>query len=204
VSLFLLYLYLATGNEYYVEVGRRGLNFVMARGYRNDDGGLTWYAKEGEPTVTPYWRWGTAGLGMAILRYRYALDDDGYDRLLADLLPDTDRKYTIFPTRFFGLAGIAEFHLDMAAFGFDVEAALERAKKALSGILLFRMELENGVAFPGETLARISCDFGTGSAGIALTAHRYLQGGESSYLLDELLRGDRDAVQSRPSAQVAR
>ncbi len=197
VSLFLLYLYLATRNEELLDVGHRGLQFVAARALRNADGGLTWRAKESAPTYTPYWRWGSAGIGMVLLRYRRVLGDPVYGTsLIEDLLIDTDRKYTIFPGRSFGLAGIGELYLDLAAMDGDRERALAGAWKALSGILLFRLEKEGGLAFPGETLARISCDFGTGGAGIALFLHRLLRGGPPPFMLDELLgaEGNETAV----------
>jgi serine/threonine protein kinase len=188
ISLFLLYLHLLTRDEETLAVGHRALQFVAAKGLRNADGGLTWRAKEGAPTFTPYWRWGSAGIGMAFLRYRRVLGDPSYGTaLLEDLLIDTDRKYTIFPGRFFGLAGIGELYLDLAAMDGGSGRALAGARKAWSGIQLFRLEKDAGLAFPGETLARISCDYGTGSAGIALFLHRLLRGGAAAFLLDELL-----------------
>jgi serine/threonine protein kinase len=191
VSLFLLYLHRITRNEELLAVGHRGLQFVAAKALRNADGGMTWKAKEGEPTYTPYWRWGSAGIGMVLLRYRRALGDPAYGTaLIEDLLIDTDRKYTIFPGHFFGLAGIGGLYLDLATMATadaDRERALAGARKALSGILLFQLEKKSGLAFPGETLARISCDYGTGGAGIALFIHRLLKGGTPAFMLDELL-----------------
>ncbi len=155
---------------------------------RNPEGGLTWRAKEGELTFTPYWRWGSAGIGGVLLRYRRVLGDPAYGTsILDDLLIDTDRKYTIFPGWFFGLAGIGDFYLDLAELGEDREVALAGARKVLSGIRLFQLEREAGIAFPGETLSRISCDYGTGGAGIALFLHRLLHGGGPAFLLDELI-----------------
>lgn len=189
VSLFLLYLYLATRDERYLRLGHKGLRFVVAKGFRNADGGLTWKAREGEPTYTPYWRWGSAGIGMVLLRYCLVLGDAaGEISILPDVFVDADRKYTIFPGRFFGLAGLGEFHLDLAESEDDPERALTAARRALAGILLFQVPRQSGLAFPGEGLARISCDFGTGSAGIALFIHRLLKGGGSAFMLDELLK----------------
>jgi hypothetical protein len=54
------------------------------------------------------------------------------------------------------------------------------------------------MAFPGDTLSRVSCDYGTGSAGIALFIHRLLHGGATDFMLDELLEG-RDLL-PRPTA----
>ncbi len=187
VGLFLLYLYAATGDERFYDIGQRAIRFVAARAIRNADGDLTWRAREGEPTYTPYWRWGSSGVGIALLRYLAVADDPLHADLLSGLFPDANRKYTIFPGRFFGLAGIGDFHLDLAAFGRHREEARAGAERALAGLLLFRLERESGIAFPGESRSRISCDFGTGGAGIALFLHRLRHGGGPIFMLDELL-----------------
>ncbi len=187
IALFLLYLHLATGDGELLATGRKALRFVAARSLRNADGGITWRIKEGEPTFTPYWRSGSAGVGMVLLRYLRVAGEPEHAALLAGLLLDTERKYAIFPGRFFGLAGIGEFYLDLAASGRHRDEAAAGARKALAGLLLFRLERDDGIAFPGESRARISCDFGTGSAGIALFLHRLRSGGPPAYMLDELL-----------------
>jgi hypothetical protein len=184
----LLYLALATGNEEYVAFGRRSLNSIIKRSIRSLDGGLTWRARESEPTVTPYWRWGSAGIGMMMLRYRKALGESTWDSALEGLLIDVDRKYTLFPGRSFGLAGIGEFFLDLAHLGWSHEIGRRGARKALSGIMLFQLKRSGGIAFPGESLSRISCDFNTGSAGIAHFLHRLHNGGPPAFMLDELLQ----------------
>jgi serine/threonine protein kinase len=193
ISLFLLYLYLATGNEEGLQVGRKGLEFVVDKAIENLDGGITWRAWEGEPTYTPYWRWGSCGIGISLLRYWRALDEPHYKQLVDDILIDTDRKYTIFPSFFFGLAGIGDFYIDLAMLGEENEreSALLGARKALAGLLLYRLEREGGLAFPGESLSRISCDFGTGSAGIAFFLHRYMTQDKPLFMLDELLQEKR-------------
>lgn len=189
VSLFLLYLYRATGAARFLEVAGSGLDFVAARAVRVVEGDLSIRAKEGQPTYTPYWRWGSSGVARALLRYRKVRDDGRYDALLAGLLVDVERKYTIFPGFFFGLAGLGDLFLDLADLGGQRPAALAAARKALSGMLLFKLDRAAGPAFPGETLSRISCDYGTGGAGMALFAHRLVAGGGASYMLDELLDG---------------
>jgi hypothetical protein len=182
---------------------RRALALVAARALRDADGSLTWLATESVRSATPYWRWGSAGIGMVLLRYLRALGEARHEALLAGLDGDTDRKYTIFPGRFFGLAGIGDFHLDRALLGHDRdrERALLAARKALSGILLFRVERAAGTAFPGESRTRISCDFGTGGAGIALFLHRLLTGGGPAFMLDELL-GPSSSTASGRAAEV--
>lgn len=187
VSLFLLYLHLATGAEPYLAAGRMALEYVLARGVRNVDGGLTWRVQEGEPTHTPYWRWGSAGVGSVLLRYDRALGESRYAGPLGEILLDADRKYSIFAGRFNGLSGIGDFWLDLAEGEHGRGGALEGARRALSGMLLFKVERPAGLAFPGEMRDRICCDFGTGSAGNVLFVERLLRGGPPPFMLDELV-----------------
>lgn len=197
IANFLVYLYLATGNEEYLDVAGRGLEFVASRAIQIPDDGISWRARDDQPTYTPYWRWGSSGIGMALLRYMQVVPDAPYRELFDRLTIDCDRKYSIFPGRFFGLSGIGEFCLDWERFGSDREHARNAARKNLSGTLLYQVDRgDKGMAFPGDTLSRVSCDFGTGSAGIALFIHRYLHGGDTDFMLDELFaaRASREAT----------
>lgn len=202
IALFLLYLFLATGNEEYLDVGRRGLARVLANGVPNPDGGKTWRINEEHVTRTPYWRWGSAGIGITLLRYQSLLDLPEYAEALEALHLDTDRKYAIFPGLHMGLAGIAEFYTDWARFG-GGQRAIDAARKVLSGSLLFRLERESGTAFPGENRMRISCDFGTGTAGIAFALHRFHTLGEPAFMVDELLPGKAQPLGIRREQGVA-
>lgn len=190
VVLFLLYLYQAIHDERLIDVARAGLEFVRSRALRDVvAGGVSWRIKEGEPSYTPYWRWGSAGIGLVLLRWLHVFDEPNYASLLQELVVDAERKYSIFPGYFFGLAGMGEFHLDRASLaqGAEREKALRAARMALSGCLLFRLERKRGTAFPGEDRSRISCDFGTGGAGIAHFVYRLQTGAGPAFLLDDLL-----------------
>jgi len=189
ISLFLLYLALATGDESYQDLGRRSLDWVIAQGFHNPDGGLTWYARDRTPSYTPYWRWGSSGIGRSLLRYWHVTGDARYADLIEQIHVDCDRKYTIFPGYFFGTAGIAEMYLDMMRFQRWSDLSEAATRKLLSGCMLFPVDRDGGLAFPGESLSRISCDFGTGGAGIALVMHRYLARNGASFMLDDLMPG---------------
>lgn len=187
IALFLLYTSLASNRLEYADVGREALAYVLSKGVRTPEGGLTWRVQEGHSTTTPYWRWGSAGIGMVLLRYAVGLQTSDYDSALADIDLDCDRKYSIFPGLHLGLAGIGEFYLDLARMRGDSEA-LRKARKLLSGILLFKLKREAGVAFPGETRSKISCDLASGGAGIALFLHRYLHPSLTTpFMVDELI-----------------
>ena len=62
---------------------------------------------------------------------------------------------------------------------------LNSAKRVAEGIMHFRVE-RNGAAFPGELSSRLCCDYGTGSAGIALFLNRLLKKQKSDFMLDSL------------------
>ena len=187
VSLFLLYLHLVTGKEQYLDLGKKALDFDLAAAITNSEGSLTWQVRrmKGAPGV-PYLRYGTAGVGLALVRYYRALGGPRYAEILDKLLPDVDRKYGIYPGRFIGLAGMGEFLLGLR----EIETFKERAsvalKRLLTGISLFRIETAKGTAFPGYELYRFSCDYATGSAGIALFMHQYLIHQSGDFLLDEV------------------
>jgi hypothetical protein len=105
--------------------------------------------------------------------------------MLDRIFLDTNRKYAIFPCRFKGLAGLGEFLLDAYAFTGE-RRFLQGAYRVASGISLFRVERPAGVAFPGEMLRRISCDFATGSAGVAHFLHRLTHRElPAAFMLDE-------------------
>jgi hypothetical protein len=190
ISVFLLYLYLASGEEEFLHAGREALEFDLAQAVDMGEG-LLWPSRTG-PTrvVVPYWRYGSAGVGTALLRYQRVVPEERYRSLLHSIRIAAARKYAIFPARGFGLAGLGEFLLDMAALGGGGEAqeCLAAARKVASGILLFRLEKgSEGIAFPGADLWKISCDYSTGSAGIALFLDRLLTRRPPDFMLDELL-----------------
>ncbi|HYU36035.1 MAG TPA: class III lanthionine synthetase LanKC [Thermoanaerobaculia bacterium] len=187
VSLFLLYLYLATGNEEFLRVGQEALDFDLAQAVDLGEG-LLWPSRTGPlRTVVPYWRYGSAGVGAVLLRYSRVADNERYRQLLQGIKRAAIRKYAIFPHRGFGLAGLGEFLVDMAQHGIDAEECREAARSVASGVMLFHLDKESeGIAFPGADLWKISCDYTAGSAGIALFFDRLLSRRPADFLLDEL------------------
>lgn len=189
VCTFLLYLHMATGRREFLDAGEEGLAWVMQSALENQDGGLSWVTKDNTPSVTPYWRWGSTGVARTLLRYWHITGKEQYAAIIDRAIIDTDRKYAIFPGYFFGLAGIGELFLDLARFDRWRERAERGVERLFSGVMLYALKEEAGVAFPGESLGRISCDLGTGSAGIALVLNRYLTRCGATLMLDSLLPG---------------
>ncbi|MHC1481701.1 class III lanthionine synthetase LanKC [Frateuria aurantia] len=187
ICLFLLYLSLATQTDVYIEAGQEGMNWVLAQAHKSNDGGMSWRPYPDMPTYTPYWRWGSSGIGRALIRYWQTTRNKGFENAISEAVIDCDRKYAIFPGYFFGLAGIADFLLDLKQHEKWKDISQHAVRRILDGCLLFSLPRSDGMAYPGESLHRISCDFGTGSAGIAWVMHRYQTQCDAAFMLDSLL-----------------
>jgi len=203
IALYLLYLYLVTGNKKYLEVGELALSHDISYLKTTKEGYLS--ARRGtietvtkEKVLTHYWFDGSAGIATSILRYWYVTKNTKYRGILEKLLPDTFRKYTIFPGLFRGLSGLGNVLLDAYDLIGD-ERYLKEAYKVASGVNLFKIHRPDGIVFPGEQLLRISTDFGTGSAGIALFLNRLVNAkqklGNFNFMLDEVL--DSNAIKNK-------
>lgn len=202
IALFLLYLYLATENERYLAAGIQALDFDLAMATRTKDGGLSWSTSAGSSSVVyPYWRFGSAGIGSVTARFQRLIRSQRYQSVLEQIYVHTDTQYAVSPGRFSGLAGLGEFLLDMYELSRE-QRFLDSANKVARGTMRFHVE-RNGTAFPGELLSRLSSDYGTGSAGIALFLNRLMGQQKSDFMLDELFSSHedtRDLVESHLSS----
>lgn len=194
IALFLLYLHLATADESYLEAGRQALDFDMSMAVPMD-GGLLWPNRVGaERAVVPYFEFGGVGVGAVLLRYHRLTGEDRYLGALMGIKRSAIRRYTIFPQKAFGLAGLGDFLIDMANHGIDEEECMAGAHKVARGVMLFQLEREGeGIAYPGDELWKISCDYFTGSTGIALFIKRLYSRASPEFFLDELFDGARGA-----------
>src|SRR5262249_45094326 len=185
IGLFFLYLYLAGADERYLHEARQGLDFDLSEGRETKDGGLAWPGCAGsESPLYPYWHSGSAGVGSALLRFYRLLREERYRAILEKIFIDVDRKYAVSPGRFWGLAGLGDFILDMYEFSGETRF-FESAKKVARGIMQFKVE-RNGIAFPGDFLLRLCCDLATGSAGIMVFFNRLLGRQSRDFMLDGL------------------
>jgi serine/threonine protein kinase len=200
ISAFLLYLYLAGGEEKFLETGVRALDFDLNNATPNLEDGLSWkrIADQGN-IMYPYWRYGSAGVGVALLRYHRLLGEERYKEILEKIYIDTNRKYAVYPGFLIGLSGLGEFLLDLYE-STKESRHLDGAYRVAGGLSLFKIEKEPGVAFPGDTLRRISCDYGTGSAGVGHFLHRLTRRTGANLLLDQLFAGDREETSAESYA----
>jgi hypothetical protein len=187
VAAFLIYLSRAAGEELFLRVAEQGLRFDLRQGisYRR---GRSWPMHVGAgASVVPYWRYGSAGIGTTLVRFLALSPESDLRAHLKDVASDTKRKYAIFPGKLFGLAGLCDIQLDLDDFAGPMGHSVSAAYVS-SGISLFRIHREGlGTFFPGCDLWKLSCDYATGSAGIALTLHRLVTRCGPDFMLDELL-----------------
>jgi hypothetical protein len=192
-ALFLLELQRVTGDSRMQAAAEAALRFDLQNGRPNLDGGLSWpYYQGSAGPLLPYFRYGSAGIGTVVVRMAAATGADFYRTILDRLILDTNRKYSVGTGLFMGLAGLGEFLLDVFDYTAD-PACFEMAKRVASGLELFAIPRPEGVAFPGERLTRISCDYGTGAAGVALFLHRLVSGHRSTLTIDgDVFNSDRE------------
>lgn len=173
ISLFLLYLHLATGEDKYLKYAIAGMDYEIAQGVVKDDY-IVWNRSNLDNFLSPYWRYGNAGIGSVLIRFFEILKEDRYKAVAEKAARYLALKYAVLPGQFIGLSGIGEFLIDMYYFTED-RRYIDQAFKVAEGVLLFQIKRPQGVAFPGEELIRISDDYGTGSAGIGMFLLRLLR-----------------------------
>jgi hypothetical protein len=186
ISLFLLYIYLATDDECFLAAGLKALAYDLSQANSTSDGnGVSWRRSlDMSKVVYPYWIYGSAGVGTALVRYYRLTGNPEYRQMLEKIFIDTNRKYAVFPNHDKGLAGLGEFNLDLYQVTRN-PAHLEGALRVATGISLFKVESSKGLVFPGVPLTRASCDFSTGSAGVGHFLHRLSHPDmESPFMLD--------------------
>jgi lantibiotic modifying enzyme len=187
ISLFLLYLHLASGREDFLACGTKALDYDLNTGVPTRDGGLSWRRHDDERAVIyPYWRYGSAGVGLALIRYQSIVRDDRYQDYIEKIYLDLNRKYAVYPGLFVGLSGIGETLLDLHRFTGE-DRFLRAAYRIATGLSLFKIERPEGLAFPGDGLTKICCDLATGGAGIGRFFHRLIRRGPTPLMLDQLL-----------------
>ena len=180
IGLFFLRLYEATREAVWLERARALLAHDLARGQEHE-GALCFQRSEREPVVYPYWALGGAGLGAVALRLHAVTGEPGPLHAAQRIAQGLRGLYTVFPSHFYGMAGLGHFFVDLhqhTGAAEDRDEALRFAERAL----LFALERPSGWVSPGEGLLRVSTDYATGSAGLALFLHRLRSGGGIAFL----------------------
>ena len=145
--MFLLYLYLASGQDRFLDVGTRALDFDISHAVPNLEDGLSWKASTTSGRIMyPYWRYGAAGVGAAVLRYYYFSGEENIANCLRKIFLETNRKYSVFPGYQLGITGLGEFLLDMYQFT-DDSRCVDAAYRIATGVSLFRIERKRASPF---------------------------------------------------------
>jgi len=185
-ALFLLYLHLATKEKKFLDAAIKALEFDLSY-QQSKENYITFPRTINDINfLTSYWQYGSAGVGSVLIRFYKYLRENRYLKLAELCSEDAHRKYAVLPSQFRGLSGMGEFLLDM----YDItenDEFLRKTEDVISGIFLFRIKKDNGIAFPGDELIRISNDYGTGSAGVGLFLHRYLTKTPRIFMIDHLV-----------------
>jgi hypothetical protein len=186
VALFLTYLALASNDERFLAAARDALRFDLAHAQPIENGrGVSWPYRAGFPGVLlPYWSYGSAGIGAALLRLVHLGGAGDLAPWLERIFVDTDRAWSVTPGMANGLAGIATFLVDAHAFTGEARYR-DAALRALDGILAYRVARGDGIALPGDYSGRLSCDYATGSAGALSLVDRIVRGGPADFFLDQ-------------------
>ncbi|SET46777.1 Protein kinase domain-containing protein [Stigmatella erecta] len=175
IGYFLLRLYEATGERVHLERARALLEHDLGQGVAQD-GALLFHRSERERILYPYWALGGAGLAAIALRFHGVLGEPRYLQLAQRMAQGLQGQYSVFPSHFYGMAGLGHLFVDLHQHTGEPGDA-EEARRFAERSLLFAIPRPTGWVTPGEGLLRISTDYATGSAGIGVLLHRLLAGG---------------------------
>jgi len=205
VAVFLQHLYAAVGDSRFLKAAGRALDFEWSE-RESLDSSVLWFAHKGAHVASPkspHVRHGSAGIGAAMLRHYILTRDTTFAHRAELCARSVASRHSNKPWHDYGLSGYGQLLLDMQEYGFG-EAYRDNAYYLAEALLNYGIVLDDGVAFPGDDLLRISCDFGMGSAGIGLFLYRLAHPGTTRFLwIDDLIRYRANAVHSPRLTRVA-
>ena len=194
VALFLLQCGLATDDARLIDAGRTALDYDLSFRVDRADRVLWRHHAEARQTEphTPHVLAGTAGVGMVAIRAWAATGEPYYLRQARACAYSLADRFTNKIWQLEGLAGIAEFILDMNTFapGWHPRGN-EVARHLADGILPYAIRNIRGGEVAGITFAgmdhfKLCADYGYGSAGVGVFLERLLSGRDRLFMLDEL------------------
>lgn len=184
IALFFLRLYQITGDEKYLNYGKKYLMSDLDYCKISEDSVISIPGSNKNSTLEPYIEEGSGGVLKVILRYHKYFKFDPLDEMVNDIY----RKYSVFCGLQFGLASFVDVFIDLYRY-FKEKKFLSMAKRPIAGIRdLYLLKYSTGYATPGDGLFRISCDYATGVAGVMRALFRYVHRDPADYFLDEVDR----------------
>lgn len=172
IALFLLYLGQITQRGKFVDAARDALEHEIASTTSEfPDDKPRWAMGDKAGVWSPYWLQGGCGIGSVIIRFFVMLGEGRYLKLAHQVARANYSRFTILPAQFEGLSGIGELMLDMHQITGD-SGFHKKARHIAESLLLYAIPKDDGIAFPGRYLSRISNDYGYGSAGVGVFLDR--------------------------------
>jgi hypothetical protein len=175
LALFLHHLAGETGDEGYLEAGRRLLHEELDRAVQLADGRCSFSDNGVIKRVMPYLAIGSAGVAAVLTRYVSTTPDERCAAALPRLVADARRTISAEPGLYTGLAGLAYALTDRAEWTGD-ETHRRDAVRVAAGLLKYAIPQDCGVRFLGVGSRRFSADLSSGSAGVLLALERILRG----------------------------
>jgi class IV lanthipeptide synthase len=163
-----------TGESRYLDTARRAVAWIARQAVPvfDDDSGLGWPSREGQPLSPPFWCHGATGIGRLLLRARdhdLGLDHEPMLRKICHAVAGGARWSG--PTLCHGLSGNAEFLLDAGrALGDD--EPLAQAHELMSLVDAYTVDVDEGRAWISDAPHQISPDYLVGFAGIPIVLLR--------------------------------
>jgi hypothetical protein len=166
-AMFFLALYEATGDETQLRRARQALDRDLARCERSP-GGLE--VRDGPRWLT-YLNNGSSGIGIAARQYLTHHADEAVMSVPKDISVPLTADYVMVPGFLNGRAGLVTA---LAVLAGDEDSGRHAITAQLRRFGWHAVTYQDGIAFPGDGLARLSMDLGTGTAGVLLAAHTAL------------------------------
>lgn len=188
ISIFFLYLHIASKDNVYLEIGQSALEHDLLQKKQLRE--CSYYSfpsdNKNAKILYPYFMKGNAGVLSALIRYYKLTKDKKYYEEIESILPAVHVKHSINPGLFLGLAGLGNIMLDCHYILGD-DSYLDMAYNIAEGIDLFKVKYDEGILFPGDYASKLSTDFGSGTSGIILYLNRLINKGDNfCFFLDEL------------------
>lgn len=186
IATFFLYLYLATGDEWWLRKA-----YIAAETLFNvvevDDDCAFWAFGPGDTRYWAHWCNGSSGVGTALVRFYRITNEHKYLLLAKKAANAVMRdKWKSSLVQCHGLAGNGQFLLDLFE-ATGEERYREMARELAQIIIAHRVYYDSDWVFPGEGMMRLQADYGTGMAGVGGFLLRYLRGGRRPLMADTLM-----------------
>lgn len=188
VALFAARLYAASGDRRHLALAERAIDDDLGTCVWADDGSL--HVDEGWRAL-PHLGSGSAGVGLALLAVAPFARDDRHAASFEGIHRAACAELVAQSGLLEGRAGLIHFLLAVRGAGLGTAETDEALTRHIRTLRLHGVRREDGIAFPGNGLLRLSCDLATGAAGVlsALIAFRdAAHRSDAAPLLDSLRR----------------